>query len=113
MKKLFTFMLLLLGVVQSMYAQEPYAVLSDDNTTLTFYYDKNKVKNGGMDVGPFEYGYISSGVNSGTYGVTSGWYGQRDNITTVTFEILLPTIPTSPVRLFGFTNAQILQPLME
>ena len=69
-----------------MYAQEPYAVLSDDNTTLTFYYDKNKVKNGGMDVGPFEYGYISSGVNSGTYGVTSGWYGQRDNITTVTFD---------------------------
>ena len=57
MKKLFTFMLLLLGVVQSTYAQEPYAVLSDDNTTLTFYYDNNKVKNGGMDIGPFTYNW--------------------------------------------------------
>ena len=79
-------MFLLLGVVQSTYAQEPYAVLSEDNTTLTFYYDNDKEAKGGMDVVPFEYGYISSGVNSGTYGVTSGWYGQRENITTVVFD---------------------------
>ena len=33
---------------------EPYAVLSDSNTVLTFYYDDQKVARGGMDVGPFE-----------------------------------------------------------
>ena len=55
MKKLFTFMLLLFGAMQSIYAQEPYAVLSDDNTTLTFCYDNNKEAKGGMDVGPFTF----------------------------------------------------------
>ena len=73
MKKLFTFMLLLLGVVQSIYAQEPYAVLSDYNTTLTFYYDNNKEAKGGMNVGPFVF-------------VDPGWYGQRHNIRTVVFD---------------------------
>lgn len=57
MKKLFTFMLLLLGAMQGIYAQEPYAVLSDDNTTLTFYYDDNKASRNGMDIGPFTYSY--------------------------------------------------------
>ena len=33
---------------------EPYAVLSEDKTTLTFYYDMNKVANGGLDVGPIK-----------------------------------------------------------
>ena len=33
--------------------KEPYAVLSEDNITLTFYYDENKEAKGGMDVGPF------------------------------------------------------------
>ena len=86
MNRLFTFMLSILGMVQSICAQEPYAVLSEDNTTLTFYYDDNKDAKGGMDVGPFKYGYISSGANSGTYGVNSGWYEQRENITTVVFD---------------------------
>lgn len=31
-------------------AQEPYAVLNEDHTTLTFYYDNNKQERGGMDV---------------------------------------------------------------
>ncbi|MBR2229261.1 MAG: BspA family leucine-rich repeat surface protein [Prevotella sp.] len=74
MKKLFTFMLLLLGVVQSTYAQEPYAALSDDNTTLTFYCDNNKKAKGGMSVGPFN--HFSS----------SSWYDQRSNIKTVVFD---------------------------
>ena len=34
---------------------EPYAVLSDNNTVLTFYYDDQKTAKGGMDVGPFVY----------------------------------------------------------
>lgn len=35
---------------------EPYAVLSDNNTVLTFYYDNEKSARGGMSVGPFVYG---------------------------------------------------------
>ena len=33
---------------------EPYAVLSDNNTVLTFYYDNQKTTRNGMGVGPFE-----------------------------------------------------------
>ena len=33
---------------------EPYAVLSDNNHKLTFYYDKQKAARGGVSVGPFE-----------------------------------------------------------
>ena len=34
---------------------EPYAVLSNNNTVLTFYYDDQKSARGGMDIGPFAY----------------------------------------------------------
>ena len=37
-----------------MQAQEPYAVLSNDNTTLTFYYDNYKADRNGLDIGPFD-----------------------------------------------------------
>ena len=57
---------------------EPYAVLSNNNTVLTFYYDEKKEERNGMDVGPFEY-------NEDT-GVNSGWYGQRESITNVVFD---------------------------
>ena len=33
---------------------EPYAALSDNNTVLTFYYDKKKEVRNGMDIGPFD-----------------------------------------------------------
>ena len=52
----------------------PYAALSDDNKTLTFYYDENKYSRKGMDVGPF----------SG--GSDRGWTDQRTIITTVVFD---------------------------
>ena len=58
---------------------EPYAVLSDDNTVLTFYYDENKsAYRESMGVGPFEY--------NDNVGVNSGWYEQRENITNVVFD---------------------------
>ena len=34
----------------SSWAQEPYAVLSDNNTVLTFYYDNNKDSRGGVGI---------------------------------------------------------------
>ena len=57
---------------------EPYAVLSENNTVLTFYYDTEKEQRNGMSVGPFE--------NLGSYGVSTEWYDNRSTITTVVFD---------------------------
>ncbi len=57
--------------------EEPYAVLSEDNSVLTFYYDDQKDARGGMDVGPFEDGGKTSG---------SGWSEFNEQITTVVFD---------------------------
>ena len=65
-----------LTYMESEDAREPYAVLSDDNTTLTFYYDDSKESRNGVEIGPFTY---NNGVNS-------GWYAQRESITTVVFD---------------------------
>ena len=52
---------------------EPYAVLSNDNTVLTFYYDnKKESRGGGLSIGPFNY-------------VTS-WNDYKKKITTVVFD---------------------------
>lgn len=71
-KKLLSVLLFLMGTVQTICAQEPYAALSNDNTTLTFYYDNQKEARGGMSVGPFEN--------------NSSWYDQRLSITSVVFD---------------------------
>jgi surface protein len=106
MKKLFTLLTLLLGVVQSTFAQEPYAVLSDDNTTLTFYYDNNKETNNGMDVGPFTYGYYNNGTY--LYEVNSGWYKQRENITTVVFDDSFANCTSITSTAYWFYNCSYL-----
>ena len=59
--------------VTKVWAQEPYAVLSDNNTVLTFYYDDQKDAPGGMSVGPFK--------NS-----SERWNGHAGDITTVVFD---------------------------
>ena len=43
------------GYFTDINAPQPYAVLSDNNTVLTFYYDDQKAARGGMDIGPFAY----------------------------------------------------------
>jgi surface protein len=53
---------------------EPYAVLSDDNTVLTFYYDGQKSARNGLDLGPFSYPDYQS------------WSGQSRKITNVVFD---------------------------
>ncbi len=78
-KKFLSVLLLLMGVVQGAMAQEPYAVLSDDNSVFTFYYDTQMAERGGMSVGPFEYDY-------NTYQPNTSWYPQRESITTVVFD---------------------------
>ena len=53
---------------------EPYALLSDDNTVLTFYYDTQMAERNGMGVWPFSDSNYPS------------WYGQKKNITSVVFD---------------------------
>ena len=53
---------------------EPYAALSENNTVLTFYYDKKKEEHGGMSVGPFS-GYVQR-----------GWHSVRSSIAKVVFD---------------------------
>lgn len=52
---------------------EPYAVLSEENTVLTFYYDGKKEKRGGLSVGPFAFDEVH-------------WGGHHKDITTVVFD---------------------------
>ena len=59
----------------SVITKEPYAVLSNDNTVLTFYYDEQKESRGGMSVGPF------------SNHDERGWYGSRETITSVVFDV--------------------------
>ena len=70
-----------MGMVQGAMAQEkePYAVLNEDNTVLTFYYDTQKAARNGMSIGPFEYDYDSDQP-------TTSWYAQCATITTVVFD---------------------------
>ena len=53
---------------------EPYAALNQDNTVLTFYYDKLKDNRAGMDIGTF---------NSGK---ERGWHASAEIITGVVFD---------------------------
>ena len=48
MKKQLLFLLLLIGAVQTVRAQEAYAVLSNDGQTVTFYYDTQKASRTGV-----------------------------------------------------------------
>ena len=60
-------------------AAEAYAVLSEDNTTLTFYFDDQKgIRNG----------TIYPADDFRTAQDKGGWYQMVDNITTVTFDLL-------------------------
>lgn len=83
-KQLLLLVTMLLAVVMPMKLwaadgnPEPYAVLSDNNTKLTFFYDTDKDARGGMGVGPFE--------DLGSSGVSTEWYGNKSTITTVVFD---------------------------
>ena len=75
-KYLFSIICTLLPIFAS--AQEPYFVLTEDNTVLTFYYDDNRGSRGGQYIGPF-------GTESGPIDapVQRPW---GSNITTVVFD---------------------------
>ena len=82
-KQLVLFLMTLLSLTA--FAQsEPYAVLSEGNTVLTFYYDDQKESRNGMDVGPFELVWVGDSW-TGHYESNSSWYEYHDQITTVVF----------------------------
>ena len=80
--------------------KEAYAVLSDENTKLTFYYDKKKTDRSGMSVGPFVTSlgrawndnsssittviFDSTFANNTTLTSTASWFSNFDNLTTIT-----------------------------
>ena len=97
-KALFVLVLVVLGSIRVL-AQEPYAVLSDNNTVLTFYYDDKKVERNGMSVGPFD---IQN---------TREWNTQRESITTVVFDDSFAnetTLSSTAFWFFGCTNLSII-----
>ena len=82
---------------------EPYAVLSDSNKVLTFYYDEKKAERNGMSVGTITYTYDQE---QGSL-LDSGWFEQRENITTVVFDASFAnctTITNTSYWFYGMTN---------
>ena len=75
-------------------AQEPYAVLSDNYTVLTFYYDNQKANRNGMDVGPF------SGSDN------PSWFGRSTNITSVVIDASFAGCTTLTSTAYWFYNLQ-------
>ena len=85
------------GGAQQPDAAEPYAVLSDDNRVLTFYYDDQKAERNGMDIRPF-WGY---------YDDYPAWYDQRESITSVVFDNSFAgctTLTSTAYWFYGFQN---------
>ena len=81
-KRLLSFLIVMFAVLMptELWAQEPYAVLSEDSVgsmTLTFYYDMDKASHNGLDVGPFDYGSLDSG---------RGWDDVCNKIQKVVFD---------------------------
>jgi len=83
--------------------KEPYAVLSADNTVLTFYYDDQKAARNGMDVGPFTESYDKDRQR---YIVNTGWYEQRESITSVVFDESFANCTTLTSTAYWFYNLE-------
>lgn len=88
----------LVQISQQAQRPEPYAVLSQNNTVLTFYYDEKKAERNGMSVGPFEdrvtgwlfYDEIITKVvfdqsieNCTSITSTAHWFSGLSNLTTI------------------------------
>jgi surface protein len=71
---------------------EPYAVLSDDDTVLTFYYDGNKSSRSGLSIG------TSNSPSS------RGWNEADGNITTVIFDESFANCTTLTSTCYWFIN---------
>ena len=79
--------------------KEAYAVLSENDTKLTFYYDYDKQSRGGMGVGPFTTGNLDD----------RGWNNAAGTITTVVFDESMAECRTLTSTRWWFTNFQMLR----
>jgi surface protein len=75
---------------------EPYAVLSENNTVLTFFYDNQKLAKNGMDVGEF------------TNPENRPWHAQRENITKVIFDSSFANCTSITSTLYWFQGCSSL-----
>ena len=82
---------------------EPYAVLSDNNTVLTFYYDDQKATRNGMSVGPF-----TTEVGQNSVNTDSGWDEHRENIMSVVFDDSFANCTTLASTAFWFYECSAL-----
>jgi surface protein len=83
--------------------KEPYVVLSDNNTVLTFYYDDQKAARNGMGVGPFTESYDKDRQR---FIVNTGWYEQRENIINVVFDESFANCTTLTSTAYWFYNLE-------
>lgn len=97
LKQLFFIVLFTILLPTRLWAQEPYAVLSDENTVLTFYYDNQKESRGGMSVGPF------------SYPNDRGWDSVRNSIKLVAFDSSFANCTTLTSTYCWFVNCENLK----
>ena len=81
---------------------EPYAVLSDSNTVLTFYYDDKKAIRNGMNIGPYTYYYKESTF----YFQPAAWDKEAKNIMSVVFDASFADCTTITSTAFWFHNCK-------
>lgn len=89
---------------------EPYAVLSEDNTTLTFYYDDQKSARNGMGVGPFTQEWDK---DKKELVVNSEWYSQRRYITNIVFDISFANCTSITSTSYWFYDFRELQTITD
>ena len=90
----------LVGMPKQVQEAEPYAVLSQNNTVLTFYYDEKKAERNGMGVGPFEYLHQSEIAGR----TSSGWSEHQHEITNVVFDNSFSNCTTITSTAYWFFN---------
>ena len=72
---------------------QPYAVLSEDNTVLTFYYDDQKNARNGLSIGPFDWN-------------SKRWNGHAEDITSVVFDDSFANCNTLTSTAYWFSNCK-------
>ena len=79
---------------------EPYAVLSENNTVLTFYYDEKKNERNGMSVGPFDY-------------TSERWNGHHAEILSVIFDSSFANCSTLTSTAYWFYGCEKLDAIID
>ena len=82
-----------------LWAQEAYAVLSEENTVLTFYYDENKENRGGLDIE----------FNMNNYNTNKHWDGHYGDIKMVSFDSSFANYTTLTSTAYWFAYCQQLE----